>query len=135
MEILVEILLIPLQLLLELILQLVLEALAELGLHAVRSALRPRKQASPVLATLGHLLLGAGAGGLSLLVFPQSFIHSTAGQTANLILTPLAAGGVMAAIGAWRRRRDKEPLRIESFAYGTAFALAMALVRFFGTLP
>jgi hypothetical protein len=37
----------------------------------------------------------------------------------------------MGAIGAWRRRRDKAVIRLESFAYGYCFALSMALVRFF----
>ena len=37
-------------------------------------------------------------------------------------------------LDAWRRRREDELVRLDKFAYGYLFALAMALVRFyFGT--
>jgi hypothetical protein len=36
----------------------------------------------------------------------------------------------MEAIGTWRRQRDKEVIRLESFAYGFCFAFSMALVRY-----
>ena len=36
----------------------------------------------------------------------------------------------MAGIGAWRRRRDQELIRLDRFAYGYLFALAMAAIRF-----
>jgi hypothetical protein len=43
---------------------------------------------------------------------------------------PGRAGLAMMARGAWRRRRDQELIRLDKFAYGYLFALAMALVRF-----
>jgi hypothetical protein len=46
-----------------------------------------------------------------------------------VIVTPLIAGGCMAAIGAWRRRRDQELILLDRLAYGYLFALVMALVR------
>lgn len=51
---------------------------------------------------------------------------------ADLILTPIAAGAVMAALGAGRRRRDQELIRLNRFPYGFLFAFAMAVVRFAG---
>jgi hypothetical protein len=48
----------------------------------------------------------------------------------NLLVTPLAAGGMMCLIGAWRARRGDDVLRIDRFAYGYVFALSLALVRF-----
>jgi hypothetical protein len=36
----------------------------------------------------------------------------------------------MASVGAWRRRRELETIRLDSFAYGFCFAFFMALVRF-----
>jgi hypothetical protein len=49
---------------------------------------------------------------------------------ANLPLTPLASGLIMEAIGSWRRRRERNVLRLDTFAYGFSFALAMAVVRY-----
>ena len=48
------------------------------------------------------------------------------------MLTPLAAGTAMAALGAWGRRREEKTIRLDRFGYGFAFALSMALVRFLG---
>jgi hypothetical protein len=36
----------------------------------------------------------------------------------------------MCALGAWRARRGGVVLRIDRFAYGYLFALALALIRF-----
>ncbi len=49
---------------------------------------------------------------------------------ANLVLTPFAVGGVMAAMGAWRSRRGDSLFRLDRFWYGFLFALALAAVRF-----
>ena len=51
-------------------------------------------------------------------------------RLANLAFTPLAVGGVMVIIGAWRARRGQPLLRIDRFAYGYLFALALGLVRY-----
>ena len=48
----------------------------------------------------------------------------------NLVLTPIAVGLLMCAMGAWRARRGDAVLRIDRFAYGYLFALALAVVRF-----
>jgi hypothetical protein len=113
----------------ELLLQLIFEALFELGLHTVREPFK-RPKPNPWVATVGYVMLGAMAGGISLWIFPASLIPSPAGRIVNLVVTPFVAGGVMAAFGAWRRRRGEELLRLDRFAYGFLFALAMAVVRF-----
>ena len=124
-----EALLLPLfQFLGEVLLQVLFEALAELGLHSIREPFR--KPPNPWVAAVGYALFGAIGGGLSLWVFPSLFMASHVAQVANLLLAPIAAGAAMAAIGAWRRRRDQELIRIDRFAYGYLFALAMAAVRF-----
>jgi hypothetical protein len=74
-------------------------------------------------------LFGAAAGGISLWIAPTLFIGSHGGRIANAIVTPVIAGACMAAIGAWRRRRDQEAILLDRFAYGYLFALVMALVR------
>lgn len=128
MEILVEILAFLLQAVLEIALQAAFELLAELGIRSVREPFR-RGPVDPWLAGLGYALFGAVAGGVSLLVFPELFVHSSTARWLNLFLTPLCAGLTMAFIGARLRRRGKATIRIESFFYGFVFAFAMAAVR------
>jgi hypothetical protein len=124
----------PFELLMELfgeaILQLVFEALAEAGLHFIRSPGREAVERSAWKLTIGYALFGLIAGGASLLVFPHSFLHHRNGRIANLVLTPLVSGIAMVLIGAWRLRRGQQLLGLDRFAYGYLFALAMASVRF-----
>jgi uncharacterized membrane protein len=117
------------QIFFELILQLVFEVLAEVGLHHFRRENRPPPRVS--FAILGYALMGALAGGLSLLLFPELFLDTPRARAMNLIFLPVLAGVVMATLGAWRQRRDQDVIRLDRFAYGYLFALTMALVRFF----
>jgi hypothetical protein len=112
----------------EILLQVVFEALAEVGLHSVVEPLR--RPPNRWLAALGYALLGAAAGGLSLLAFPAHLVNSPGLRIANLIITPIAVGLLMGVMGAWRARRGEQLLRIDRFAYGYLFALCLALVRF-----
>jgi len=125
MEVLLEILV---QFVGEVLLQVVFEVLAEAGLRVFQEPFR--KPPNPWLAAVGYGVMGAILGAISLLILPGLLMASREAQIANLILTPLVAGAVMAAIGAWRRRRHQELIRLDRFAYGYLFALAMALVRF-----
>ena len=111
----------------ELLLQVVAEVLFEVGLRSLAAPFKRRP--NPYLASIGYVLFGAAAGGLSLWLFPSLFIGSPTGRVANAIVTPFIAGGCMAAIGAWRRRRDQDLILLDRFAYGYLFALVMALVR------
>lgn len=117
----------------ELLLQLLFEGLAEVGLHLFR---KPGGGAdfSAWMRALGYVVLGLLAGGLSLWLRPQSFIHSSAGRLGNLLLAPVAMGLTMAIVGAWRNKRGQQTLGIDHFAYGYVFALSMSLVRFFGVI-
>ncbi|MEN3352647.1 MAG: hypothetical protein V7640_805 [Betaproteobacteria bacterium] len=130
MEILLEVLLAVVQLVAELVLQIILEALAELGVRSVIEPFRRPKPLHPVLALIGYAILGAIAGTISLWLFPTLFIETGWLRVLSLVVTPLLAGAAMAALGAWRRRRDQELIRLDRFTYGFTFALAMALVRF-----
>ena len=111
----------------ELLLQIVLELLFEFGLRSLQQPLK--KTPHPGLAGVGYALFGALAGGLSLWFFPNLFIGSHAGRIANVIVTPILSGAAMAALGAWRRRRDQPTILLDRFAYAFIFALTMALVR------
>lgn len=129
MEIIGEVFFALFEVLAELVLQIVFEILAELGFRSIREPFRRPEPLDPWLAGLGYLILGAVAGTLSLWVFPVLFIKLKWLRVAILLLTPLAAGGLMAALGAWRRRKDQELVRLDRFTYGCLFAFAMALVR------
>ncbi|MCL2657213.1 MAG: hypothetical protein FWD62_07270 [Betaproteobacteria bacterium] len=111
----------------EFLLQIVGEFLIELGFHSFAEPFR--REPNPWLAGLGYALFGAILGGLSLLAFPRNFVPE-AWRIANLIATPLVVGACMALIGKWRARRGDAVLRIDRFAYGYLFALALAAIRF-----
>ncbi len=112
----------------EFLLQALGEALMELGFHSLAEPFR--KPPNPWLAALGYAIFGALAGGLSLLVFSAHLTPAGLPRLANLLLTPLAVGWCMSAMGAWRSKRGDALLRIDRFSYGYLFALTMALVRF-----
>lgn len=134
MEFIVEILLEALvalwQVLGEVFLQTVGEMIVEVIDHGMRETFRKPKPLAPWLAAIGYLAWGAIFGALSLWLFQSHFIQSQWLRLANLFLTPIVAGLIMAKVGAWRRKRDQEPIRLDSFAYGVAFAFGMALVRY-----
>ena len=112
----------------ELLLQVFFEAMAELGFHSVRDTMkRPR---NPGLSTIGFVLLGAVAGGLSLLIFPHSAIAEPDLRLANLFVTPALVGAAMALVGWVRQRKGQNLVRLDRFGYAFVFAFAMALVRF-----
>ena len=113
----------------EILLQILFEAIAEFGFHSVKETLKRPK--NPFVATAGFFLWGALAGGISLLIFPLSFIASTHLRLLNLLVTPIAAGGIMGLLGKLRQRRGQVLVGLDRFFYAFAFALAMALVRYF----
>ena len=129
-EILIQLLWGAVEILGELLLQVVFEWLGEAVAHRFKKAGGDRKPVSPWLAAIGYACAGAAAGAVSLLIFPHLMMGAEWMRVLNLIMTPIAAGAIMAAMGAWRRRHEKEVVRLDSFAYGYLFALAMAIVRF-----
>ncbi len=90
---------------------------------------RSPKPLSPSLAAIGYLGWGALAGALSLWILPQHFIRTPWLGIANLFLTPLLVGFMMAKLEALRRNCQQELIHLDSFAYGFCFAFGMALVR------
>lgn len=111
----------------ELLLQVAIELLAELGLHWLRNP--SADPPNPFLSTIGYALFGAAVGGLSLLIFGD-YLVSAPWRVANLLVTPVLAGLLMAALGMARVRRGQAIFRIDRFAYGYVFALALAVVRY-----
>ncbi len=112
----------------EILIQVVAQVLAEAGLHTLDDW--RNYKANPWLAGLGYALLGAIAGAITVWLLPHYMVHNEVLRKLNLLVAPLAAGGMMALLGAWRAKRGDPVLRIDRFAFGYVFALALALVRF-----
>ena len=102
----------------------------DLLLRSLGEPFMSRERRNPVIAGLGYLLIGLILGGVSLLIFPRSFVRSETFHGISLLITPVVSGLAMGALGRWREGRGETVLRIDSFVYGFLFALAMALVRF-----
>ena len=88
---------------------------------------------SPAVAAFGYVLFGVLSGYISLIFFPYRIVHRSKIPGISLVISPVLVGLMMSLTGSILRRREKRVIRIESFAYGFAFALGMALVRFWGT--
>jgi hypothetical protein len=112
----------------ELLLQIVFQFLVELGFHSLKNSFRHTP--NPVLATIGYILWGLMAGGLSLWAFPNSIIADPMLRLLNLIATPIALGLLMTLIGRFRARKGQDLVRLDQFGYAFVFAFAMAIVRF-----
>jgi cytochrome c biogenesis protein CcdA len=108
-----------------------LAAIWDLLLRVVGEVFNTSEAPSPVLASFGYIFLGLLTGGLSLLFLPHRMIRHSRIPGASLIIGPLITGFMMSATGSFLRQRNKRVTRIESFGYGFAFALGVALVRFF----
>jgi hypothetical protein len=112
----------------EFLLQAIAEILFEFGFHALGEPFR--RPPNPWIAAVGYLLFGAILGGLPP-GLPQPLGRCWGAlRVVNLVVTPLVVGSLMAVLGRWRAHRGESVLRIDRFAYGYLFALALALVRF-----
>jgi len=116
------------ELLLEFLLQLFGELLVEFGMRTLAEPFRRKPNA--IIATIGYAVLGASVGGVSLIFLPAHLVHAADWRFVNLLATPIAVGGCMAAIGTWRASRRQSLIGIEKFFYGYVFALMFALIRF-----
>lgn len=114
----------------EVLIPLVAEFSFEALVYCIGEPFKSRERRNAVLTGIGYFLIGLILGGISLLIFPQSFVRSERFHGINLLITPLVSGFVMAALGRWRERHGKPVLRLDSFVFGFVFAFAMALVRF-----
>ena len=115
----------------EVLLQIIFEAFADLIGHSIKEPFRRPKPINPYVATIGYFLYGLVAGAISLWLVPHMFIHSEGLRKLNLVLSPVASGAIMAWIGFWRRKNEKNVIRIETFSYAFCFAFSMALFRYY----
>ena len=130
MEILFELLFEFLWLLAEAALQILFEWGFGYLLRSAGDLFKEDRPVSRLLVSMGYVALGIVAGHISLRLFPNYLIRSTAGQWLNLLATPVLAGLAMAATGKWRIRKNQELIHMDRFTYGFLFALTMAIVRF-----
>lgn len=114
---------------LELLLTLFGETLLDSLVHKFAGSDRAMRMALRIVIFAG---LGAFVGGLSLLLFPIHFIRDADLRLVTLIVTPFLAGAIFAGVGRRRLRHEKHVSALETFWPAYAFALAMALVRYFG---
>jgi hypothetical protein len=114
----------------EFLLELTVAALLDLALRAIVKVFETLRIASPVLASIIYVILGAVGGGSSLLIFPHPLVHPSRIHGVNLLVSPLVTGLAMSLIGSILSRQGKKVTRIESFGYGFAFAFGIALVRY-----
>jgi hypothetical protein len=122
-----------------LLLELVFEALFELALGAIFDLLVRSFAAffetveikNSVLAFAGYSFLGAATGTLSLFIIPHPLFRPSRFHGVSLLLSPILAGLGMQQPGLLLRTKARTVLQIESFWNGFAFALGVAVVRFF----
>jgi len=110
--------------------ELVIDLLFHLGWRRQRWA---REAEYTILTAIMYFGIGLFVGWISISIFPRSFARSETLPGISLIIAPVLAGLVMAAIGSIRERQGKLVIRLESFSYGFVLALGTALVRFFFT--
>ena len=118
------------QALLEVVGQILFELIFGVGSESLKNAARPIRRSHPVLAGIGHFMMGLLAGGISLLIFGERLMARSTLPGLSLLVSPLLTGAAMHVIGArWEREEDRPALF--SFRAGAVFAFGMALVRYF----
>jgi hypothetical protein len=130
-ELLIQLLLALAELFFEALLELGGEALLDLLSRAASKVFKPAEPPNPVGSFLALGFLGVLVGSASIVIFPHPLFHRSKFHGVSLILSPVAAGTAMSALGAILRKRGKQVVQIESFPYAFAFAFGMALVRLF----
>lgn len=113
----------------EVILEFLCEAFFSLLVRVIRSVFDGVDAENPVLAAIGYLLFGLVAGVVSFFLFPYHLVRPSRFHGISLLISPFVTGLIMSQIGAFLRRRERTTVQIESFVYGFAFALGIAIIR------
>jgi hypothetical protein len=124
------------ELLFELFVELIAAAVLGLAYRALLGLFTGLAEAlkdNHILTGFMYALLGPLAGALSLLLLPHPLIqreHPNRFHGISLLISPILAGLVLSSVGSVIRRRGIKVTPVETFGYGFAFALGMALIRF-----
>jgi len=113
----------------ELLLQVLGQVVLELGFGSLAHSFRRGRAANPVLAGVGIALLGTLTGLAASLLLPRRVLPRSPVPGLGLLVSPLLAGGIMRALGDWRRARGGDPTLLATFWGGALFAFAVAVVR------
>jgi hypothetical protein len=124
-----ELIAVVLELLFEFLGEVLTEAVVAQVARVFRRLFANSDPIGPVLAATLYFFLGFSIGGASLFVFPHPIFHPSRFHGISLLVSPVMTGMAMSLVGSILRRKGKEPVRIESFGYGFAFALGMAIIR------
>jgi len=114
----------------EALIEIVLVGLASLLLRGIDKFFKAVSDVNPVATTFALGLLGALVGFLSIAVYPHPFVHPSRFHGVSVILSPLITGFAMSQLGRFLRSHGNRVTPMETFGYGSAFAFAIALVRF-----
>ena len=128
-ELLIQILLMFLEVFFEAFLELAGEALLDLFSRVAADVFKTEEPPHPLFSCLVWAGLGAALGAASLAILPHPLFHRSRFHGISLLISPIAAGSAMSAIGSMLRKHGKKVVQIESFPYAFSFALGMALVR------
>jgi MFS family permease len=123
----------------ELLLEAFLEIISAVVVDIVSTALldlftdlKEAIQGSRVLTGFMYGMFGVLTGALSLLVLPHRLVHRERPfgfHGISLLISPVIAGLVLSCV-AVMRKWGKKVTPVETFGYGFAFALGMAVIRF-----
>lgn len=122
----------------ELLVQLIFETLGEvvfelatsLGWESLKDQTRTKREATPLLASIGQFLMGVVAGVLSLVLFGTRLTRRFLFPGISLVVSPLGTGIVMHWLGGFWESRGRDRPVLFTFRAGAIFAFGMALVRF-----
>jgi len=110
--------------------EVILQVLAELPWDIGISRREDWSVERPFLFALLSLAFGLLLGGLSLALFPHTFLHHPWLRIANLLVSPLATGGTSWSIASLRKKGSPQVSPGHHFAYSFLFSLAFAAIRF-----
>jgi hypothetical protein len=117
-------------LLIEFLVQVVGEIVFGFFWEGIGHAFRWNRNAHPLLAAFGWMIIGAATGAVSVLIFPDPILQHTRFHGFSLIAAPFATGALMKFFGDQVRARGRETTSLMTFWSGSMFALAFAVVRF-----
>lgn len=89
------------------------------------------KKSNPYIVFIGYAILGAIAGFLSLYLFKDFVIKDHSLRIANIFISPVLAGLIMAILGKRREKRGVELIYLDRFSFGFIFAFTLGLIGFF----
>jgi hypothetical protein len=130
-DLLLELLLFLVELVFEALSEFALEAIFDLLVRAFAAFFEIIEIKNSILAFTGYTLFDAAAGALSLFVIPHPIFRLSRFHGISLLASPILTGLGMWQLGLLLRTKARTVLQIESFWNGFAFALGVALVRFY----